>query len=202
MDSKAPAILLLDDANLPAAADAVEQAICLQDMARDKGVPLWVALTVQDGPEGLPLPPRLLSRAFLLRLKAPAADQPWKPAALEQGPVKETVALPALTQLLDRTGHLPGAVEDRLARLRQALDQVGYRLDRRTLDEIWLFCGGLIRTGRMEDMDALDAALRQRALPAMLATMELEQLIKLPHLLQDMPRCLELMEQPLPLPTL
>ena len=202
MDPKAPAILLLDDANLPAAADAVEQAICLQDMARDKGVPLWVALTVQDGPEGLPLPPRLLSRAFLLRLKAPAADQPWKPAALEQGPVKETVALPALTQLLDRTGHLPGAVEDRLARLRQALDQVGYRLDRRTLDEIWLFCGGLIRTGRMEDMDALDAALRQRALPAMLATMELEQLIKLPHLLQDMPRCLELMEQPLPLPAL
>ena len=202
MDRKAPAILLLDDANLPCASGAIEQAICLQDMARDRDVPLWVVLTVQDAPEGLPLPPRLLSRAFLLRLEAPAADQPWKPAALDQRPVEKTVALSALTQLLADASHLPCAVEDRLTRLRQALAQIGYRLDRRTLDELWLFCVGLIRTGRMEDMAALDAALKQRALPAMLATMELEQLVQLPHIFQDMPRCLTLMDQPLPLPAL
>jgi hypothetical protein len=60
----------------------------------------------------------------------------------------------------------------------------------------------MARMSKLQEADILDLALCQRVLPAMLAGMELKQLIKLPELLCDMPRCMALMDTPLPLPPL
>lgn len=202
MDGLTPSLLLLDDANMPDVSGAMEEAVRLSERAQAMELPLLIVLTVQDAPEGLALSARLLGRAFFLRMDAPAPDHAWKPAPITNPSAQRAVALSSLRQILAPGQDVPGMIEERLERLRKALEEIGYRLDRRTLNETWSFCSRMARMSRLQEADILDLALCQRVLPAMLAGMELKQLIKLPELLCDMPRCMALMDTPLPLPPL
>jgi hypothetical protein len=202
MDGLTPSLLLLDDANMPDVSGAMEEAVRLSERAQAMELPLLIVLTVQDAPEGLALSARLLGRAFFLRMDAPAPDHAWKPAPITNPSAQRAVALSSLRQILAPGQDVPGMIEERLERLRKALEEIGYRLDRRTLNETWSFCSRMARMSKLQEADILDLALCQRVLPAMLAGMELKQLIKLPELLCDMPRCMALMDTPLPLPPL
>ena len=98
--------------------------------------------------------------------------------------------------------ELPGEVENRLNALRAALASLGWTLDRHTLDQTWSYCAAVTRMMTCSPLEALDWALSQRAIPAMLAAMDLPALRALPSLLTGLPRCRKLMDQPLPLPPL
>ena len=93
-------------------------------------------------------------------------------------------------------------MENRLNAFRSALALLGWTLDRHTLDQTWSYCAGVSRMMTSTPLEVLDWALSQRALPAMLAAMDLPALRELPSLLTGLPRCLKLMDQPLPLPPL
>ena len=89
-----------------------------------------------------------------------------------------------------------------LPALRAALAPLGWTLDRHTLDQTWKYCAAVTRMMTCSPLEVLDWALAQRAMPAMLAAMDLPALRELPSLLTGLPRCLKLMDQPLPLPPL
>lgn len=198
-DSLTPSILLLDDINLTSV-EAVNDAIRLQEEAIARNLPLWLILTVQDAPDGHALSARLLARAFFIRLDAASAEARWKPPELMPPAPDRAVALSAIRDILKPVSELEGEVENRLYKLRGALEKMGYFIDRRTLNELWTYCASVMRSGRLSGMEALDRALSMRALPQMLSAMDIDQLTKLPDLLCDMPLCMKLMEQPLPLP--
>ncbi|MEA5065346.1 MAG: hypothetical protein VB065_04775, partial [Eubacteriales bacterium] len=136
------------------------------------------------------------------RLDAPPADARWRPAERMPSANERAVALSAIMDVLRPEGELRGETCHRLNQLRARLGEIGYLIDRRTLDELWLCCAALERGERLSAMEVLDRALAARALPAMLAAMDLGQLTRLPEMLGDMPVCMKLMEQPLPLPPL
>lgn len=201
-DDLTPCMIVVEDVNLPDAGGAVQAALRLKERARAQGLGVYIVLTVQDGPEGLPLSPRLLNHAFLLRMQAPDAGQSWRSVGMKPAPAEKTVELAALKEMVRCGEAVPAVIEERMNRLRQALEKLGYRMDRRTLSDVWAYCAVMTRMGRTEDMETLDMALCHRALPVMLADMELHQLLKLGDLLPDMPRCLALLAEPLPLPPL
>lgn len=200
-DALTPSILLIDDINL-AGDRAINDAIRIQEEAHAKGIPLCIMLTVQDAPDGHPLSARLLARAFLVRLDAAPVDARWKPPTLSKPAPERAVALSAIRDILSPESDLEGEVVNRIATLRARLGEMGYLIDRRTLNELWIYCTSIVRAGRLTGMQALDRALASRALPAMLAAMDMGQLAALPEMLSDMPLCVKLMDEPLPLPPL
>ena len=201
-DGLTPSILLVDDVNLEDNDDAVNGAIRLQEEAKAKGMPLCIVLTVQDMPDGKPLSARLLGRAFFIRLDPASKTARWKPPELLPPSPDHAVKLSAIQSALMPVDELEAEVESRLIRLRAELEKIGYIIDRRTLNELWRYCASVVKVGRVTGMDALDNALSMRALPAMLAAMDIEQLTQLPQIFGDLPECMKLMEQPLPLPPL
>lgn len=201
-DRLTPSIVMLDDINLYDSDEKINGAIRLQEQASARNLPLCLMITVQDAPEGKPLTARLLNRSFFIRLDPASAASRWKPAALSAPNPDRAVSLHALEAILEPRQELESEVEGRLAKLRRQLEEIGWPIDRRTLNELWHYCASVDRAGRRTGLQALDWALAQRALPAMLATMDLKQLTQLPAIFVDLPVCLKLMEQPLPLPAL
>jgi hypothetical protein len=184
------------DGNVPCA-----HIIGLQERIYSQNAPVVLMLTAQDAPDGKPLSARLLGRAFLIRLSPTAADAPWKPKSRTAPQPGRSPSLAALKKIF-APGELPGEVENRLNALRNALATLGWTLDRHTLDQTWNYCAAVTRMMTCSPLEALDWAISQRALPAMLAAMDLPALHELPNLLTGLPRCRKLMDEPLPLPPL
>jgi hypothetical protein len=184
------------DGNVPCA-----HIIGLQERVYARNAPMVLMLTAQDAPDGKPLSARLLNRAFLVRLDPTGADAPWKPRARTTPDPGRSPSVQALRKIF-APGEIPGEVENRLNALRSGLAQWNWTLDRHTLDQTWNYCAAVTRMMTCAPLDALDWALSERALPAMLAAMDLPALRALPGLLNGLPRCKKLMDQPLPLPPL
>ncbi len=184
------------DGNVPCA-----HIIGLQERIYAQSAPVVLMMTAQDAPDGKPLSARLLGRAFLIRLNPTGADAPWKPRERVAPQPGRSPSLSALRNIFT-PGEIPGEVENRLSALRAGLAQLGWTLDRHTLDQTWSFTAAVIHMMTASPLEALDWALSQRALPAMLAAMDLPALRALPGLLTGLPRCKDLMDQPLPLPPL
>lgn len=195
-------MVLLDDFNTGDCERRMLDILELQEKAAAENLPLNLFLTAQDAPEGSPMPARLLSRSFLIRLRPAGSSASWRPSDRTQPAPDQAVSLMAMQRIFRRDQELPAEVVERLQKLRDGLDKFGYSLDRRTLNELWYFCSAARPLMQCTGLELLDMALSQRAVPAMLASMELHALHELPKLLVDMPRCLSLMDQPLPLPPL
>ena len=199
MDGLTPSLLLLDDANMPDVSGAMEEAVRLSERAQAMELPLLIVLTVQDAPEGLALSARLLGRAFFLRMDAPAPDHAWKPAPITNPSAQRAVALSSLRQILAPGQDVPGMIEEAAGAIAQGPGGIGYRLDRRTLNETWSFCSRMARMSRLQESGypgsgPVHGCYRHAGWDG------LKRLIKLPELLCDMPRCMALMDTPLPLP--
>ncbi len=192
-------MLLLDDVNTGDCKQTVTDVLRLQEMAAAKDIPLNLVLTAQDAPDGEQLPVRLLSRSFVVRLDKTPFSAPWKPAEIVIPAPTRAVSLSALHKIFNKNQELPGELTDRLNKLRKDLARFSYSIDRRTLNELWNLCACSRGLMQCSNLELLDLALSQRALPHMMATLGLEALRELPALLSDMPRCLSLMRQPMPL---
>lgn len=192
---------LIDDMNDCDGDVPCAHIIGLQERIYAHNAPVVLILTAQDAPDGKPLSARLLGRAFMIRLSPTAADAPWKPRPRTAPEPGRSPSLAALKKIFI-PGELPGEVENRLNALRTALAPLGWTLDRHTLDQTWSYCAAVTRMMTCSPLEALDWALAQRAMPAMLAALDLPALRVLPSVLTGLPRCLKLMDQPLPLPPL
>ena len=153
----APALLLLDDANLFPAPDPLR---ALEPVDH----PQWrLCLTLQDG--GAPLSAHALDRGFLVRL-VPRQDTPWKPRA------RAAYEAPTPASLCLETPEvaLPAAVEARLDSLREMLARRGALASLRALNDIWRYCALMLDAlgERADAMRLLDRAVAQRLLPALL----------------------------------
>ena len=183
----APAMLLLDDANLHPAADPLH--------GLDNGMnPNWrLVMTVQDG--GMPLSAHTLDRGFTLRL-SPKPATPWRPRAkapcAPEAPARLNLAVPE--------APLPAPVEGRMDALRTALNRLDAPVSRRALDDAWRYCALMLwALGDAADpMAVLDRAVAQRILPALLASAPARALYALPSLLEGLPLSQSLLKQPLP----
>ena len=184
----APALILLDDANLYPARDAL----------RGLGAPSrpdWrLCLTLQD--DGFPLPAHALDKGFLVRL-APVANTPWQPRAK----AAPEAVVPASLRLAAPDKPLPAAVEDRVRALCEALSSLGAPLSRRALDDAWRYCALMLDAlgDEADPIHVLDLAVAQRLLPALLASGPVAALRQLPGLLDGLPAARALLCQPLPI---
>ena len=88
-------------------------------------------------------------------------------------------------------------MKDRLAKIRSALERYGVLLSRRTLDALWLYCASVTPYLSVSSLEAFDLAFAQRALMSVLAVAGVDALHALPGILEDMPRSLALLKQPL-----
>ena len=184
---QAPAMVLLDDANLHPAPDPLHGI--------DNGMnPNWrLCLTVQDG--GMPLSAHTLDRGFTLRLSAKPAT-PWRPRpkapCAPDAPVRLNLSVPETP--------LPAAMEGRMDALRTALNRVGAPVSRRALNDAWRYCALMLwALGDSADPAAiLDRAVAQRVLPPLLASAAPAALMTLPALLEGLPLCQSLLAQPVP----
>ena len=201
-DGKTPLLLLIDDFNTGDCEQRILDIVALQERAQAHDIPLYIMLTAQDAPEGEPVPARLLSRSFLIRLAPTPNNAPWQPEAPLITTVRGAVELGALKEMFEPMDDLPGHMIDRLDKLRNALDGFDLTIDRRTLGELWQYCATARQLMHCSSQDLMDLALSQRVIPTLLASMEMELLRQFPKMIVDMPRCLDLMEQPLPLPPL
>ena len=183
----APAMVLLDDANLYPAADPLH--------GLDNGMnPNWrLVVTVQDG--GMPLSAHTLDRGFTLRL-SPKPATPWRPRpkspCAPEAPARLNLAVPE--------APLPAPVEGRMDALRTALSRLNAPVSRRALDDAWRYCALMLwALGDAADpMAILDRAVAQRILPALLASAPSRALLALPTLLEGLPLSQGLLTQPLP----
>ena len=184
---QAPAMLLLDDANLYPAPDVLRGL-------DGSLMPRWrLCLTVQDG--GCPLSARALDRGFTVRLTSKAAV-PWRPRP------KAACApeAPAMLNLSVPENPLPAAAAARMDALRGGLDRCGATPSRRALDDAWRYCALMLAAlgDSADPLALLDRAVAQRLLPALLASAPAKALIALPSLLEGLPLSQALLEQPVP----
>ncbi len=185
----APALILLDDANLHPAPDPF-RGLGAPDHPR------WLlCLTVQDG--GCPLPAHALDKGFLVRLDPAAVDAPWQPRVktvpAPQKPADLALAIP------DKP--LPAAVETRMRALREALARCGAPLSRRALDDAWRYCALMLDAlgGEADPVHILDRAVAQRLLPTLLASAPVDALRRLPALLDGLTLSRDILRLPLPI---
>ena len=209
-DELTPSLLMIADANRTDAAEMLGEMLDLGDVGAPDvlhgGVDsalspaLRLTLTALDAPEGTALSPDLLDRAWFTRVYPLPEDAPWAPAGQETPAPEKALSFSALLSAFEPKGQPGDEVIRRMDALRSGLSRLGVRLTRRALNDTWRYCAAARPYMRCSDAELLDRALACRAMPWILATAELPALHDLPGLLKDYPRCLQLMEQPLPLP--
>ena len=197
-DMESLRVVLLDDANGAAAVDQARGLIPWMEENAPSSA-LRVMMTVMDDQVGYPVNPRILDRAFFMRIA------PRETIALSDEPMpvekaEVTVSLEALSRMFDTTRTLPAQIEDRLNAFIESLSALGYQLSERTVKDVVHYVSAVLPYMTCTAMETLDYALSQRAVPYLLATAKIEVLNKLPELLCDMKKSLELMNEPLPLP--
>jgi len=184
----APALVLLDDANLHATPDPLH--------GLDNGMgPDWrLVLTVQDG--GMPLTAHTLDRGFTLRLD-PKPATPWRPRP--KAPCAPEA--PARLSLTVPEAPLPAAMEGRMDALRTALNRLNVPVSRRALDDAWRYCALMLWAlgDNADPVAILDRAVAQRILPAVLASAAPDALYALPSILEGLPMSQALLTQPVPI---
>ncbi|MBQ2634441.1 MAG: hypothetical protein IJF88_07695 [Oscillospiraceae bacterium] len=184
---QAPAMVLLDDANLHPAPDPLHGI----DNSMN---PNWrLCLTVQDS--GMPLAAHTLDRGFVLRL-SPKPATPWRPrpkaACAPEAPARLGFSVPE--------APLPAAMEGRMDALRTALNRLGTPISRRALDDAWRYCALMLWAlgDNADPIAVLDRAVAQRILPPLLASAAPAALVMLPAVLEGLPQSQSLLTQPLP----
>ena len=184
----APAMVLLDDANLHATPDPLH--------GLDNGMsPGWrLVMTVQDG--GMPLTAHTLDRGFTLRLD-PKPATPWRPRP--KAPCAPEA--PARLSLTVPEAPLPPAMEGRMDALRTTLNRLGVPVSRRALDDTWRYCALMLWAlgDNADPVAILDRAVAQRILPAVLASAAPDALFALPSILEGLPMSQALLTQPVPI---
>ena len=189
---EAPAMVILDDANLSPAPDA------LRGMAQVPECEWRTVLTLQDAHSGLPMNAATLNRGFLVRLAAPA-NLPWKPAQRRIAPEYPLTSIQAIQRSLPQA-DLPSAIVERMGQLRDAMARRGAVISRRALDDAWRYCAAmLVVLGEEANANRVfDLSVAQRILPGLLACAPLEAVMEFRQLTKHMPACQALLKQPLP----
>jgi MoxR-like ATPase len=210
-DRLTPTLLLIDDANRAPIERYLDELMGLNEPGSPRQLTtgceplpihpqLRLMMTVADAPNGCPLTAKLLDRAFTIRLCPPGADLTWPAEPIQMPSVDRAVSLEALARAFDPNRELPGEIAHRLDELRRQLAVLGVRLSRRALVDMHRYLSAVLPMMQSDSMAALDLAIAQRALPAILASADLRALHELPDLMADLPHCLNLMRQPLALP--
>ncbi|MBQ3170272.1 MAG: hypothetical protein IJB99_10985 [Clostridia bacterium] len=199
-DMRSLRVMLMDDANGNQAVDQARGMISWMDQSASSSA-LRVVMTVLDDQVGYPINPRLLDRAFFIRI--PSRD------ALPLGDVNKTVesaditvSLDALSEMFKTDRALPAQIEDRISTLIEATNQLGVPLSERTVTDVVRYVSAVLPYMTCPPLEVLDYALSQRAVPYLLATARVEALEKLPEILCDMKKSIQLMNEPLALPPL
>ena len=199
-DMRSLRVMLMDDANGNQAVDQARGMISWMDQSASSSA-LRVVMTVLDDQVGYPVNPRLLDRAFFIRI--PSRD------ALPLGDVNKTVetaditvSLDALSEMFKTDRALPAQIEDRISTLIEATNQLGVPLSERTITDVVRYVSAVLPYMTCPPLEVLDYALSQRAVPYLLATARVEALEKLPEILCDMKKSIQLMNEPLALPPL
>lgn len=195
-DSLTPFLFLLDDAN------TFDCSMLREAVAARGAKPSMVTFaTIQDA--GEPIDELTFDCAFTLRLKpTPLSVLPQLSSASPAARALPPVSLSALRARFAPTGEIPAEISERLAALRRSLAGHGIYLSRRALSGMWEYLARVLPHVDWEPRHALDRALAQRAIPAILASAPLGALTALPNALEEYPLSRALMEEPLPLPPL
>lgn len=194
-DRLTPRLVAIEDVN---AARSDDQSRGMMDSAfrlKEKGV--TVLMTCQDAGYGYPLDPRLLDRAFFIRLK-PYAPEKWT----RLKPVRASAAAPrldAFTKMFSSSGDVSGENTLRMETLIKQLRDRGVRFSRRTLSDMYEFCAALEALMSGDRKEALDRAFAMRALPGILSSAPAGLIRELPKLIWDMPISISLLNAPIAL---
>ena len=192
-NAEAPAVVILDDANLCTAPDI------LRGMGQ-VSEPEWrTIVTVQDAHSGLPLSAAALDKGFMVRLSA-SANLPWKPDARKAAPVFALSSIQAIFRSLPQA-EVPATVIGRMESLRVAMARRGVQISRRALDDAWRYCAAMlvILGDEANAAQIFDMAVAQRIMPALLASAPIEAVMDFEQLTEKMPVCRALLKQPLPI---
>ncbi|MCR4622785.1 MAG: hypothetical protein K5663_11970 [Clostridiales bacterium] len=192
-DRLTPRLVAIEDINMFSGGD---QSRGMMDSAfRLKSRGVTVLMTCQDAGYGYPLDPRLLDRAFFLRLK------PYRPSKWERQSLPRTAScaprLDAFGKMFSSSGEVCGENALRMEKLINELSAGGARLSRRMLAETYEFCAAMEALMAGDKKEALDRAIAMRALPAVLASAPAKLIRELPGLLWDMPLSISLLNVPI-----
>ena len=199
-DMQSLRIMLMDDANGQETVDQARGMIPWIDENAASST-LRVVLTVLDDQVGYPVNPRILDRAFLMRLPArESAFLPENDLGIEAADA--AVSMETLSSIFHGNGEIPAQIEDRLNALIESVSALGVQISERTIKDVKKYVKCALPYMTCSPMEVLDYALSQRAVPYILATAREEALEKLPEILCDMKKSLSLMNEPLALPPL
>ena len=199
-DMQSLRVLLMDDANGQETVDQARGMIpWLDENALSSS--LRVMMTVLDDQVGYPVNPRILDRAFFMRL--PARESALLPENdLGAEAAEAAVSMETLARIFDGNGEIPAQVEDRLNAFIEAVNAAGVQISERTIKDVKKYVCAALPYMTCSPMEVLDYALSQRAVPFILATAREDALKKMPEILCDMKKSLSLMNEPLALPPL
>ena len=189
----APAVIILDDANLSPASDALRGLGQVDD-------PEWRAiLTVQDSHSGAPLNAATLDQGFMVRLVIPD-HLPWKPGKRAPVPDVPMASIEAIRASLPQA-DVPTAIVERMESLRRTMAKRRVHLSRRALDDTWRYCSAMLSIlGDDADPDVVfDRAVAQRIMPGLLASASIEAVMDFRRAVEKLPLCRNLLRQPLPI---
>ncbi len=194
-DRLTPRLVAIEDVNVSRCDDQSRGMMDSAFRMKEKGVS--VIMTCQDAGYGYPLDPRLLDRAFFIRLK-PYAPEKWTRQSL----IRAAAAAPrldAFRKMFSTSAEVSGENALRMEALIKELTGRGARLSRRTLSEMYEFCAALEALMSGDKKEALDRAFAMRALPGLLATAPAGLIRELPKLIWDMPISISLLNAPIAL---
>lgn len=210
-DGQTPTLLQLDEANrapidyyaaelLNLGEAGAPQALHTPSETIPLGEELRVVMTLCEAGYGLPLTERVLDHAWTIRLKAPSPETEWRLDRSQLPAPEAALSLAALNRLFAPAQEVPGEVRERMQTLRKRLAERGVLLSRRSLSDTYAYCAAAIPLMTAQPMQVLDYALSQRVMPVVLASARLDALRDVSALFVDMPRCLALLDAPLPVP--
>lgn len=188
--------VLLDDINALPTADQARGMLFFADAPEHED--FTVMMTCLDDQLGYPLQPRILDRAFFIRIR-PAKPDSWKrmPAVADKA---QAPSLEMLRRVFHPDTPIPGEVVSRFELLEKRLAEVGIRLSARTRCDMYDYCAAVIPLMTGKPLHALDLAFAQRALPAIMATASPAAILALPDILADLPESIALLNEPIALP--
>lgn len=187
-------VVMLDNVN--GSGGSILYAEALKAAARaEEGIRVFAA--ANDAPDGNALPQRLLNASYFVRIKPPPLETPWQ--GCESQKPGEAISIGALINALKSTKEIPAQIEMKLLDIRASLANAGYLMGREMLAGLWRYCALGAANMELAPLEVLDFALAQRALPAIMATMEPRVLRALASIFSGMPRCKALMEETIPI---
>ncbi len=195
-DRLTPRLVTIEDVNAQRGDDQSRGMMDAAFRLKEQGV--TVLMTCQDAGYGYPLDPRLLDRAFFIRLKNDEEDTWLRARPLpkaEKAPTLESIRRAFVTD-----AEVPGVILDRFRVLSEKLASEGVRISPRTQGDMYAYCAAVIPLMTGDPIEALDRAVAQRALPHILATAKPALISRLPEILCDMPMSVSLLNDPIALP--